>query len=92
MAEATEAPHESKSWESDVELEASCPSADSPVEFLYDYLCPSPEACKAISYGMEDVLFTTQSDAEDFGPAADTLLSRCQKAWPSAAYTCYRKA
>lgn len=76
MTEATEAPHESKSWGSDVELEAKeskqtgfslslsllpepLHHADSPVEFLYDYLCPSPEARKAISFGMEDVLFTT---------------------------------
>lgn len=47
--------------------ECSC-HADSPVEFLHNYLCPSPEACDAISFGMENVLFTTVSDC---GPAAE---------------------
>lgn len=36
------------------------------MEFLHDYLCPSPKARDVISFGMEDMLFTVVSDSEDF--------------------------
>ncbi len=38
-------------------------NANSPVEFMYDYLCPSPEARNGVSFGQEDVLFTMASDS-----------------------------
>ncbi len=48
---------------------------NSPVEFAYEYLCPCPEARNAVSFRLDDVLFTAASDSEDFGPAlADALL------------------
>ncbi len=78
------------SWGSDVELEEmeseqtglafSLPpsperaSANSPVEFLHDFLFPSPKAHDFVSFGLDDVLHTAASDSEDFGPAlADAL-------------------
>ncbi len=39
------------------------------VEFVHEYLFPSPEARNAVSFGIDDVLFTAASDSEDFGPA-----------------------
>ncbi len=60
---------------------------DSPVEFTHDYLCPSPRARNAISFGLEDILFTAAAESEDFGPAsADALPPSGQEARPSAAY------
>ncbi len=48
---------------------------NSPVEFAHEYLCPCPEARNAVSFRLDDVLFTAASDSEDFGPAlADALL------------------
>ncbi len=102
--EAAEASRESATWGSDVELEAmeseqtglafSLPllpehlRVNSPVEFAHKYLCPSPEACDAVSFGLDDVLFTAASDSEDFGPAlADAFPPSGQEAWPSAAYS-----
>ncbi len=92
------------SWGSDVELEEmeseqtglafSLPPsperarANSPVEFLHDFLFPSPKARDFVSFGLDDVLHTAASDSEDFGPAlADALPSSGQEARPSAAYS-----
>ncbi len=78
------------SWGSDVELEEmeseqtglafSLPPspertrANSAVEFLHDFLFPSPKARDFVSFGLDDVLHTAASDSEDFGPAlADAL-------------------
>ncbi|KAK9978247.1 hypothetical protein ABG768_020006 [Culter alburnus] len=59
-----------------------------PVEFSHDYLCPSPEARKTVSFGLDYVIYTAASDSEDFGPAsADALPPACQEAQPSAAYS-----
>ncbi len=82
---APETFREFATWDSDVELEAmeneqtglalSHPlspehvHASSPVEFAHDYLYPSPEARDTVSFGLDDVLFTTASDSEDFGLA-----------------------
>ncbi len=99
--EAEVALRESATWGSDVELKAmeseqtglalSLPLSpehvcvNSPVEFTLDYLCPSPEALDAVSFGLEDVLFTAASDSEDFGPAlVDALPPSSQEARPSA--------
>ncbi len=92
------------SWGSDVELEEmeseqtglafSLPPsperarANSPVDFLPDFLFPSPKARDLVSFGLDDVLHTAASDSEDFGPAlADALPSSGQEARPSAAYS-----
>ncbi len=92
------------SWGSDVELEEmeseqtglafSLPPsperarANSPVEFLHDFLFPSPKARDFVSFGLDDVLHTAASDSEDFGPAlADALPPSGQEAQPSAAYS-----
>ncbi len=92
------------SWGSDVELEEmeseqtglafSLPPsperarANSPVEFLHDFLFPSPKARDLVSFGLDDVLHTAASDSEDFGPAlADALPPSGQEARPSAAYS-----
>ncbi len=49
---------------------------------------PSPEAREAVSFRLEDVLYTTASDPEDFGAASLYVLpSSGQEAWPSLAYT-----
>ncbi len=102
--EAAEALCESTTGGSDVELEAmeseqtglafSLPlspehvQVNSPVEFTHEYLCPSPEARDAVSFGLDDVLFTAASGSEDFGPAlADALPPSGQGARPSAAYS-----
>ncbi len=92
------------SWGSDVELEEmeseqtglafSLPSsperarANSPVEFVHDFLFPSPKARDFVSFGLDDVLHMAASDSEDFGPAlADALPPSGQEARPSAAYS-----
>ncbi len=92
------------SWGSDVKLEEiesgqtglafSLPPsperarANSPVEFLHDFLFPSPKARDFVSFGLDDVLHTAASDSEDFGPAlADALPPSGQEARPSAAYS-----
>ncbi len=92
------------SWGSDVELKEmeseqtglafSLPPspeharANSPVEFLHDFLFPSPKAHDFVSFGLDDVLHTAASDSEDFGPAlADALPPSGQEARPSAAYS-----
>ncbi|KAF4100116.1 hypothetical protein G5714_018312 [Onychostoma macrolepis] len=102
--EAAEALRESTTWGSDVELEAmeseqtgfasSLPLSpehvrvNSPVEFVHEYLCPSPEARNAVSFGLDNVLFTAASDSEDFRPAlADAHPPSGQEARPSAAYS-----
>ncbi len=47
---------------------------NSPVEFLHDFLFPSPRARDTVSFGLDDILHTAASDSEDFGPAlADAL-------------------
>ncbi len=96
------ASHEAATWGSDVELEEmeseqtglACslpPSpghvrANSPVEFLHDFLFPSPGARDTVSFGLDDILHTAASDSEDFGPAlADALPPSGQEARPSAA-------
>ncbi len=59
-----------------------------PVEFLHDFLFPSPRARDTVSFGLDDILHTAASDSEDFGPAlADALPPSSQEAWPSAAYS-----
>ncbi len=92
------------SWGSDVELEEmeseqtglafSLPPspertcANSPVEFLHDFLFPNPKAHDFVSFGLDDVLHTAASDSEDFGPAlADALPPSGQEARPSVAYS-----
>ncbi len=98
------ASREAATWGSDVELEEmeseqtglafSLPPspgrvcANSPVEFLHDFLFPSPGAHHTISFGLDDILHTAASDSEDFGPAlADALPPSGQEARPSAAYS-----
>ncbi len=98
------ASHEAATWGSDVKLEEmeseqtglafSLPPspehvrANSPVEFLHDFLFPSPRARDTISFGLDDILHTAASDSEDFGPAlADALPPSGQEARPSAAYS-----
>ncbi len=62
--------------------------ANSPVELLHDFLFPSPRARDTVSFGLDDILHTAASDAEDFGPAlADALPPSGQEARPSAAYS-----
>ncbi len=62
--------------------------ANSPVEFLHDFLFPSPRARDTVSFGLDDILHTAASDSEDFGPAlADALPPSGQEARPSAAYS-----
>ncbi|KAF4110501.1 hypothetical protein G5714_007532 [Onychostoma macrolepis] len=102
--EAAEVLRESTTWGSDVELEAmeseqtgfatSLPLSpehvrvNSPVEFVHEYLCPSPEARNAVSFGLDDISFTAASDSEDFGPAlTDALPPSGQEARPSPAYS-----
>ncbi len=61
---------------------------NSPVEFLHDFLFPSPKARDFVSFGLDDVLHTAASDSEDFGPAlTDALQPSGQEARPSAAYS-----
>ncbi len=96
------ASREATTWGSDVELEEmeseqtglafSLPSsperANSPVEFLHNFLFPSPRARDTVSFGLDDILHTAASDFEDFGPAlADALPPSGQEARPSAAYS-----
>ncbi len=66
--------------------------ANSPVEFLHDFLFPSPKAHDFVSFGLDDVLHTAASDSEDFGPAlADALPPSGQKARPTlSSWTCFR--
>ncbi len=62
--------------------------ANSPVEFLHDFLFPSPRAHDTVSFGLDDILHTVASDSEDFGPAlADALPPSGQEAQPSAFYS-----
>ncbi len=67
--------------------------ANSPVEFLHDFLFPSPKARDFVSFGLDDVLHT--ADSEDFGPAlADALQPSGQEAYlqrPTlSSWTCFR--
>ncbi len=95
---------EATSWGSDVELEEmeseqtglafSLPPspergrANLPVEFVHDFLFPSPRARDTVSFGLDDILHTAASDSEDFGPAlADALPPSGQEVRPSAAYS-----
>ncbi len=62
--------------------------ANSPVEFLPDFQFPSPKARDFVSFGLDDILHTSASDSEDFGPAlADAIPPSGQEARPSAAYS-----
>ncbi len=62
--------------------------ANSPVEFMQDYLFPSPRARDTVSFRIDDVLLTAASDSEDFGPSlADALPLSGQEARPSPAYS-----
>ncbi len=98
------ASREATTWGSDVELEEmeseqtglafSLPPfpervrANSPVEFVHDFLFPSPRARDTVSFGLDDILHTAASDSEDFGPAlADALPPSGQEARPLAAYS-----
>ncbi len=89
-------------WSSDAELEAmkseqfslslspspGCYHGNSPVQFSRGCLAPSLEARWAVSFGLEDVLYTAASDSEDFRAASlDVLTPSGQEAWPSPAYT-----
>ncbi len=82
-------------WSSDAELETmeseqfslSLPPspgryrANSPVQFSRGYLAPSPEAWGAVSFSLEDVLYTAASDSEDFRASSlDVLTSSGQEA------------
>ncbi len=59
-----------------------------PVEFLHDFLFPSPRARDTVSFELDDILHTAASDSEDFGPAlADALPPSGLEARPSAAYS-----
>ncbi len=78
------ASREAATWGLDVELEEmeseqtglafSLPPSpervrtNSPVEFLHDFLFPSPRARDTVSFGLDDILHTAASDSEDFGP------------------------
>ncbi len=78
------ASREAATWGLDVELEEkeseqtglafSLPPspervrANSPVEFLHDFLFPSPRARDTVSFGLDDILHTAASDSEDFRP------------------------
>ncbi len=60
--------------------------ANSPVEFAHDFLFPSPRALDTVSFRLDDILHT--ADSEDFEPAlADALPPSGQEARPSAAYS-----
>lgn len=62
--------------------------ADLLVEFLHNYLCPSPDI---VSFGLEDVLFTAATDSEDFEPAGYTLPPSGQKVQTTLrSWTCWR--
>ncbi len=62
--------------------------ANSPIEFLHDFLFPSPRAREFVSFGLHDILHTAASDSKDFGPAlADALPPSGQEARPSEAYS-----
>ncbi len=79
------ASREATTWGSDVELEEmeseqtglafSLPpsperaSAKSPVEFLHDFLFPSPKARDFVSFGLDDILHTAASDFSRCAPA-----------------------
>ncbi len=55
---------------------------------LPDFQFPSPKARDFVSFGLDDILHTSASDSEDFGPAlADALPPSGQEARPSAAYS-----
>ncbi len=65
-----------------------CVRANSPVEFLHDFLFPSPRSRDTVSFGLDDILHTAASDSEDFGPAlADALPPSGQEAQPLATYS-----
>ncbi len=98
------ASREATTWGSDVELEEmeseqtglafSLPPspervcANSPVEFLHDFLFPSPRARDTVSFVLDDIRHTAASDSDDFGPAlADALPPSGQEERPSAAYS-----
>ncbi len=62
--------------------------ANSQVEFVHDFLFPSPRARDTVSFRLDDILHTAASDSEDVGPAlADALPPSGQEARPSAAYS-----
>ncbi|XDV36047.1 hypothetical protein PO909_005899 [Leuciscus waleckii] len=100
---APEASRGSATWGSDVELEdvefeqtspALSPSLPPhargmPVEFSHDYLRPSPGARDAVSFGLEDVVFT-----EDFGPtlADEVIPPSGQEARPTRSSLTYFRA
>ncbi len=93
---------EATAWSSDPELEATeseqfplslPPSperhrADSPVEFSRGCPAPSPEAREAVSFGLEDILFTAAYDLEPspaFTELVDILARATEKLsldWP----------
>ncbi len=93
---ASAASREATTWGSDVELEEmeseqtglafslppSPERANSPVEFVHDYLFPSPRARDTVSFGLDDILQTAASDSEDLA-----AISSGQEARPSAAYS-----
>ncbi len=62
--------------------------ANSPVEFVHDYLFPSPRVRDTVSFRLDDILLTAASDSEDFEPAlADALPPSGQEVRPSATYS-----
>ncbi len=62
--------------------------ANSPIEFLHDFLFPSPRASDTVYFRLDDILHTAASNSEDFEPAlADALPPSGQEARPSAAYS-----
>ncbi|XP_067283539.1 uncharacterized protein [Pseudorasbora parva] len=60
--------------------------SDAPLLYAHDYMMPSPEARETVSFGLGDILLTTMSDYEDFGPVPfdDALPPSGQEAQPSA--------
>ncbi len=101
------ASREAATWGSDVKLEEmeseqtglafSLPPSpervrvNSPVEFMQDYLFPSPRARDTDSFGIDDVLLIAASNSEDFGPIlADALTLSGQEARPTPnSWTCF---
>ncbi len=69
-------------------LAFSLPSAHVRIRRSNLFQFPSPKARDFVSFGLDDILHTSASDSEDFGPAlADALPPSGQEARPSAAYS-----
>lgn len=59
----------------------------SSVNFAFEDLCPSLEVHDAISFGLEDILYSAALDAAEFGSGqTDALPQSSQEAWSSLVY------